>query len=204
MIVSIVAICVAVVSLLLAIRADRRAARLETRGRQANPIVRSRGPSGSDREINYGFDVFNDGPATITRVDVWIADHEGNPISTGAGRDLVLEAGKSEPSWSRWSIPRVLVGSFGFDGKTPKVNTRSPGLTSTFSRSDRSPQRVRPGGSRPRSAKSLARALSRVAYSPPRFSSRSVSRSPFPSATASTSRSRPEPSSETRTPCGRS
>jgi hypothetical protein len=85
------------VSLLLAIRADRRAARLEKRARQAKPIVKSRGPSGNAEDLNYSFDVYNDGPATITRVDVWIADHEGNPISTGAGRDLVLEAGKSEP-----------------------------------------------------------------------------------------------------------
>jgi hypothetical protein len=96
-IVSVVAICVAVVSLLLALRADRRAARLEKGGRQANPIVTSRGTSGSGQDLNYAFDVYNDGPATITRVELWIADHEGRVISTGDTRDLVLRAGESIP-----------------------------------------------------------------------------------------------------------
>jgi hypothetical protein len=106
------------------------------------------------------------------------------------------------PSSSRWSIPRVLVGSFGFDGKTPKVNTRSPGLTSTFSRSDRSPQRAPRGGSRPISYSSRIRARSLSAKSLPRPSSRTASRSPSPAARDSSSRSRTEWSKGMS--CGRS
>ena len=100
MIISVIAICVAVGSLLLAFCADRRSSRLEKGGRQANPIVTSRGPSGSDRDVNYGFDVFNDGPATITRVDVLkIKSSPGrlmSPNCAACGGKLVYR-GKGRP-----------------------------------------------------------------------------------------------------------
>jgi hypothetical protein len=118
-IISIIAICVAVASLLLAFRADRRSARLEKRGREANPIVTSRGTRGSAPDLDYGFDVYNDGPATITRVELWIADHQNTPISTGDTKHMVLEEGQSvalsvkiiNPQalgwvvWLRWTDP---------------------------------------------------------------------------------------------------
>jgi hypothetical protein len=123
---SIIAICVSGVSIaialgsfVLSIRADRRAGRAERRGRQANPIVTSRGANGSGREFSRGFDVFNDGPATITHLEIWVADHKGDPISGADTRDLVLIAGESvalavnmvnpeangQTVWVRWTDP---------------------------------------------------------------------------------------------------
>jgi hypothetical protein len=91
-----ISIAIALGSLVVSIRADRRAGRAEKAGQQANPIVTSAGASGpSGGEMDYHFTVFNDGPATITRVEIWIADHEGQPISTGDNRPSVLTAKES-------------------------------------------------------------------------------------------------------------
>jgi hypothetical protein len=78
-------------------KANQRAERLEKRASEANPLVTSRGTSGSGEETVYSFDVTNDGPATITHVHLWIADHAGDPISTGDTKDQVLKAGEFVP-----------------------------------------------------------------------------------------------------------
>jgi hypothetical protein len=94
-VVSVIAICIAVGSLLLAIRADRRAGRAERHGRQGHLIVKPRPDviSGKKNEHIYSYLVRNEGPGTITYVLLWVVDGAGETISTGAGGDRVLVPG---------------------------------------------------------------------------------------------------------------
>jgi hypothetical protein len=97
---SIIAICVsggslaiAGGSLALSVRADRRAGRVERRGRQATPIVKSLGAGRDGEVVTHDYLVHNDGPATITYVMVWIVDHKEEPLSTSDSADVVLTPG---------------------------------------------------------------------------------------------------------------
>jgi hypothetical protein len=87
---TIIALCVAVVSLALAIRADRRAGRAESQGRRGHPIVTSRGSSMDEGAAVHDYEVRNDGRAVITELRLWVEDGEGDVISTGAGGATTL------------------------------------------------------------------------------------------------------------------
>jgi hypothetical protein len=108
-IVSLAAAGIAFGSLLLAMRADRRAYRAEHRDelrlhreeaeaaerRRGKPIVMTRGGSGGPTAslVCHNYTVRNGGNATITELELWIADSAGNAVSTRAGGALVLAPG---------------------------------------------------------------------------------------------------------------
>lgn len=108
-VVSLLAIGIALGSVALARRADKRAEGAEYREqrrerreeaeaaalRQARPVVTPRGGSGgptADR-IQHNYEVRNTGQAAITELWLWIENGEGKAVSTRAGGALVLAAG---------------------------------------------------------------------------------------------------------------
>jgi hypothetical protein len=108
-VVSLVAIGIALGSLVLAARADRRAYRAEHRDerrltreerehaerRRGKPVVVPRGGSGGPaaNPVRHDYEVRNGGEATITALTLWIEDAEGNAVSTEAGGAIVLAPG---------------------------------------------------------------------------------------------------------------
>lgn len=121
--VSLVAIGIAFGSLILAVRADRRAYRAEHRDelrlqreqadaaerRRGRPVVTPRGGSGgptADR-VRHDYMIRNGGNATITEVWLWIVDGEGNVVSTRAGGQLALAPG-DPPAHMAVEVPQPL------------------------------------------------------------------------------------------------
>lgn len=109
LVVSLVAIGIAFGSLILAVRADRRAYRAEHRDelrlqheqaeaeerRRGRPVVVPRGGSGGPtaNPVRHDYEIRNGGNATITELWLWIVDGDGNVVSTRAGGPLALAPG---------------------------------------------------------------------------------------------------------------
>lgn len=109
LIVSLAAVGIALSSLILAVRADRRAYRAEGRDelrlqredveaaerRRGRPVVVPRGGSGGPTAdaVRHDYLIRNSGYATITEVWLWIVDSERNVVSTPAGGQLVIAPG---------------------------------------------------------------------------------------------------------------
>jgi hypothetical protein len=113
-VVSLIAITAALVSLSLAIRADRRQARAERREeaqavarRSGRPSVLPRGGSGGPtaERVSHSYQIRNAGEATITELFLWIEDGEGNTVSTVAG-GLVAIAPQDAPVHMAVEVPQ--------------------------------------------------------------------------------------------------
>jgi hypothetical protein len=111
LVVSLVAVVIAFGSLMLAMRADRRAYRAEHRDelrlhreeeeaaerRRGRPVVVLRVGSGGPTAdtVRHEYQVRNGGNAAISEACLWIEDGEGNVVSTRAGGRLALAPGES-------------------------------------------------------------------------------------------------------------
>jgi hypothetical protein len=111
LVVSVVAVGIALGSLALAVRADRRAGRAEGRDtqrlqreeaeaaerRRAKPMVMERGGSGGPTAdaVQHNYLVRNGGSATMTELRLWIVDGEGKTASSLAGGQFALAPGEA-------------------------------------------------------------------------------------------------------------
>jgi hypothetical protein len=106
LIVSLVAVGIALGSFALAVRADRRAGRADRRDtrrlqreeaaerRRGKPVVVPSPVSGTLAANCHEYEVRNPGNAAITEVQLWIVDSEKNVVSTRAGGQNVLAPGE--------------------------------------------------------------------------------------------------------------
>jgi hypothetical protein len=94
-VVSLFALGFAFVSLILALRADRRASRAERGARRGRPVVVPNGGSGGPGafSVSHNYVVANGGNAVITELALWIVDRGGDVVSTRAGGPVVLAPG---------------------------------------------------------------------------------------------------------------
>lgn len=101
---SLAAILIAVGSLVIAVRADRRAGRAERREeedfaarRRAQPIILPRGGSGGPTAdpVRHEYLIRNGGAAPITELWLWIEDAEGRAVSSRSGGRIVVGPGEA-------------------------------------------------------------------------------------------------------------
>lgn len=85
LIVSIVALGIALGSLALALRADRRASRAESHGLQALVVVDAGSSSGSPSGRRFDFRVRNVGREVARDVDIWLEDESGRVVADSDG-----------------------------------------------------------------------------------------------------------------------
>jgi hypothetical protein len=97
LIVSIVAVLIAVGSLALAVRADRRAGRAEARGLRAQVVVEPRGSVGEPSTRRFDLRVRNVGAGVAHGVRIWLEDEAGRLVSSRAGGEAFTLAPGDDP-----------------------------------------------------------------------------------------------------------
>jgi hypothetical protein len=90
--VSIVAVFIAAGSLVIAIRADRRAGRAESRGLHADLVVEQTGSTSDPKGRRVVLRVRNVGLGVARGVHVWLEDEAGHVVSSVAGGESLTLA----------------------------------------------------------------------------------------------------------------
>lgn len=96
-VVSIVAVLVAACSLVVALRADRRAGRAEARSLRARLVVEPHGSSGDMAGRHFDVHVRNVGLGAARDVRVWLEDESGRAVSSRSGGNAVAIAPGEDP-----------------------------------------------------------------------------------------------------------
>lgn len=97
LVVSIAAVVVAAGSLAVAIRADRRAGRAESRGLRARMAVEPLGSAGDATGRRFDVRVRTVGPGVARDVRVWLTDESGEAVSSRMPADALTLAPDDEP-----------------------------------------------------------------------------------------------------------
>lgn len=105
--VSIVAVLVAGGSLVVAVRAERRATRAESSSRRADLVVEPAGSSGDGSGRRFALRVRNVGSAVARGVRVWLEDEAGRVVSTVAGETTSTLARDDEPVTLVLTVPEA-------------------------------------------------------------------------------------------------
>jgi hypothetical protein len=116
LVISVIAILIALFSLRLSVRADRRQDSAElresrrerreleesTERRSGKPVITPDGLSGGStaERVTHGYKVRNSGQSTITKLVLWIEDAQGNPISTSGGGPGFVIAPNDPPQFA--------------------------------------------------------------------------------------------------------
>jgi hypothetical protein len=97
LVVSIVAVLIAVSSLALALRADRRAGRAEARSLRAHLVVEPRGSGSTPSGRRFDLRVRNVGSGVARSVRVWLEDESGRVVSGPTDREPLTLAPSDDP-----------------------------------------------------------------------------------------------------------
>ena len=94
---SVLALLVASGSVVLALRADRRASQAEAHGRRAHLVVESPGAIRSATGLLFDLRVRNVGSAVARDVTVWLEDESGRVVSAPAGHTIAALSPAQDP-----------------------------------------------------------------------------------------------------------